>query len=340
MNVAPKRTPCYKVGMASGATTTLQGYCNRMQTLHCDQRGGQPRPHKPTLLLAVLSLADSGQLTENRIVYGPELLTLFKQLFDVVRKPTDQCTPWNPFFFLRRERFWHLHPVPGKGAVLEAMRAPHSASGLLSVVAHASLDDDLFALIAQPACREALRLALVDRYFSAQRRELLKLSGEERDIGKVRESWARAGYQVGRGDVSGATEYVRSAAFARTVRQAYDYRCAACGIRFIYENVTIIDAAHLIPFEERPDNSPQNGMALCKNHHWLMDCRLIAPGPARRDRYDDLRWHVREGLDERIEGQREVLALQNRRVIKPADERLWPKREAIDRRMLMLQEAS
>ena len=50
------------------------------------------------MLLAVLALADNGQLVENKIVYGPELLELFKRFFTIVRGATDQCTPWNPFF--------------------------------------------------------------------------------------------------------------------------------------------------------------------------------------------------------------------------------------------------
>ena len=101
----------------------------------------------------------------------------------------------------------------------------------------------------------------------------------------------------------------------------------------------IIDAAHLIPFGEIPDNSPQNGIALCKNHHWLMDSRLIAPGPARGGRYDDLRWHVRADLDDRIDGERDLVKLRDRKVIVPADARLWPKPEAVDRRLAMLREA-
>lgn len=325
--------------MSYAVDSVLRNYCSRLQSLHTDRRAdGGARPHKAVMVLAVLSLADNGQLTENRIVYGPELLDLFKRFFLVVRGPTDQCTPWNPFFHLRREGFWHLHPLAGKAAVLESVRAPHSAGVLQSTVAYASLEDDLFGLVTQPVSRETLRLAIVERYFSAQQKEVLALCGEERDIGRVRETWQNNQYQVGPEEASGTPESVRSTAFARTVRQAYDHRCAACGIRFLFESITIIDAAHLIPFERQPDNSPQNGMALCKNHHWLMDCRLIAPGPARGSQYDDLRWHVRKGLNERIEGQREVLRLRNKTVILPSDERLRPKREAIDHRMDMLVE--
>lgn len=311
----------------------------RFQALHCDQHEGRPRPHKAVMLLAVLSLADNGQLVENKISYGPELLELFKRFFAVVRGPTDQCTPWNPFFFLKSEKFWHLHAVPGKEAVLEAMDAPRSAAKLASLVAFASLDEDLFALVAQPASRVDLRMAIIERYFSGQRAELLALCGEERDIGRVRETWLAEGYQVGRGDADGASEIVRSAVFGRVVKQAYDYRCAACRVRFLYEDIMLVDAAHLAPFSESHDDSPQNGMALCKNHHWLMDTGIIAPGPAKGSDYDDLRWNVRKGLDGEIEGQREVLLLADKTVILPRDIRLRPKREAVDRRMSFLLEA-
>jgi len=194
-------------------------------------------------------------------------------------------------------------------------------------------------VILQAAARETLRISIIDRYFSAHRRALLVLCGEERDIGRVRDAWAQEGYQVGTGESEGVSENVRSAAFARTVRQAYDYRCAACGIRFLYDDVTVIDAAHLVPFRETHDDSPQNGIALCKNHHWLMDCLLIAPGPGGRRDYARPRWHVRSGLDDRIEGQRELLALRDRQVILPSDARLCPKPESLDRRMQLLREA-
>jgi putative restriction endonuclease len=317
----------------------VQEYCGRFQALHTGQHEGRPRPHKAVLLLAVLSLADNGQLAENKIVYGPELLELFKRFFAVVRGPSDQCTPWNPFFFLRSERFWHLHAVPGKEALLEAMDAPRSAAKLAGVVAFSSFDEVLFALVAQPASREALRMAIIDRYFTARRTELLAVCGEERDIGRVRETWVAEGYRVGRGDADGASDSVRSAVFGRVVKQAYDYRCAACRVRFLYEDIMLVDAAHLVPFSESHDDSPQNGMALCKNHHWLMDTGIIAPGPAKGGNYEDLRWYVRKGLDGEIEGQKEVLLLVDKTVILPRDVRLRPKREAVERRMAMLEEA-
>jgi len=317
----------------------LQKYSAKFQSLRRAPGPEQPRPHKPVMLLAVLSLADNGQLLNNMIFYAEELLELFKRYFDVVRLPTDQCTPLNPFFRMKSEGFWQLHAVRGQEAIVAAMRDPGGVGFLMANVAYASLDNDLFNLISQPATREALRIAIIEQYFDKHKAALLALCGEESSIGKVREEWRDCEYQVGRADAGDISKPVRSAVFARTVRKAYDYRCAACGIRFRYENVTLIDAAHLIPFNKTPDNSPQNGLALCKNHHWLMDCNMLAPGPGIRNNYNKPQWYIRDGLDDRIEGQRELIELNKRKLILPNDSRLHPKAEALDCRMEMLKEA-
>jgi len=117
-------------------------------------------------------------------------------------------------------------------------------------------------------------------------------------------------------------EGTRDTAFGRTVRKAYDYRCAACGIRVVLDDIYIVDAAHLIPFAEGHDDDPRNGIALCKNHHWSMDRALIAPG-------DDLLWRVSRILDDRIEGQRELLDLRNRSVLVPTNQRYHPRQDAL-----------
>ena len=46
-----------------------------------------------------------------------------------------------------------------------------------------------------------------------------------------------------------------------------------------------------------------------------MDRHLIAPGPGVRQNYEKPRWYVRKDLNDRIEGQRELLGLKNKTVI-------------------------
>lgn len=69
---------------------------------------------------------------------------------------------------------------------------------------------------------------------------------------------------------------VRDALFQRTVRDAYDARCAVTGLRIINGGGRAeIEAAHIRPVAEKGPDSPRNGIALCRTAHWMFDRGLI-----------------------------------------------------------------
>ncbi|MFD3801475.1 HNH endonuclease [Kocuria palustris] len=70
-----------------------------------------------------------------------------------------------------------------------------------------------------------------------------------------------------------------SAKFRRQVLKAYDFKCAICGSRFgnIEGVPSGIDAAHILAWTNYNLDVVQNGMALCKLHHWAFDGGLIMP---------------------------------------------------------------
>jgi putative restriction endonuclease len=149
--------------------TFLEHYARLFGTLHTDSEGNRPRPHKPVMLMSVLTMAEAGRLTDGRIYYSPDLLEIFARFFEIVRAGSDKRTPFNPFFYLRSEGFWQLHAQPGQEQILKRTRNIRGPGQLMEMVSHASLDDRLFALIADTKAREVLRLALIDRYFPFQR---------------------------------------------------------------------------------------------------------------------------------------------------------------------------
>jgi putative restriction endonuclease len=102
--------------------TPLEWYARLFGNLHTDREGDRPRPHKPFMLLSVLALAEAGWLADGCIRYSPDLLEIFGRFFEAVRAGSDKHTPFNPFFYLKSDGFWHLHPQPGKDAILEATR--------------------------------------------------------------------------------------------------------------------------------------------------------------------------------------------------------------------------
>ncbi len=122
------------------------------------------------------------------------------------------------------------------------------------------------------------------------------------------------------------TEYGRSPAFRRLILDIYDHQCAACGLRIrlpATNDVSFIDAAHLIPFVQSHNDHPTNGLALCKNHHWAMDRHILAPGP-------DLLWHVSPLIDpRRSNGEQELHNLAGRSLLLPKDPAFQPDEEGL-----------
>ena len=84
-----------------------------------------------------------------------------------------------------------------------------------------------------------------------------------------------------------------------------------------------MEAAHLIPYSESRNDMPTNGVALCPNHHWAMDRHLIAPCPDRKRPAGIWRVNMKR-LDDRIEGQRDLVALAEKDVIPPAEKKYYP----------------
>jgi putative restriction endonuclease len=281
---------------------------------------GRKSPHKAVMILAVIDLIASGETNGNQIIYGPELLEHFRRYFDVVKTDADSFTPILPFFHLRSAPFWHHRAVPGKEAVCEALNGPGGSKKMAEIIESAFLDDELFAALQQPALRQEIRDALICRYFPEKHDKLKQLAEEEERVGLYA--------QILRGRiekpdcVKEEPETVRDLAFARVVKRAYHYQCAACGLRILYDGISLVDAAHIIPFAESHDDDPRNGMALCKNHHWAMDQELIFP-------CSDNRWHVRKDIDDRIDSQRSLIDLNGKTLLLPEQKQYAPKHDAL-----------
>ncbi len=64
----------------------------------------------------------------------------------------------------------------------------------------------------------------------------------------------------------------REARFRLNIVSLYNYTCALTGYRLLtITSGSIIDAAHIHQFADSRNNDIRNGIALCKNAHWLFD---------------------------------------------------------------------
>src|SRR5260370_1986921 len=106
----------------------------------------------------------------------------------------------------------------------------------------------------------------------------------------------------------------------RSIVAAYNYTCALTGYRLTTVNAgSIVDAAHIHQFADSRNNDPRNGVALCKNAHWLFDNGLwtiagdysviVAVGRFSEDSPD----------------HKSLRDYHGQKVCLPSDNRLWPK---------------
>jgi putative restriction endonuclease len=263
---------------------------------------GGPAPHKPLLLLVILELAEQGLLPDGQLPLTPELAFRF-------------CTFWNAVAHHRTQRpdvrlpFHHLHR-DGFWAPLMADGKPSPDDRLTRCV---QLVPEFVAFARDPVYRDKARRVLIQTYFQPdQSSALLELVGlpvlseeEAADVTLPLPEEAK-----GRG---------REARFRLSVVAAYNYTCALTRYRLLTIDAGgIVDAAHIHQFSQSGNNDPRNGLALCKNAHWLFDNGLWTLA-------DDYTVLVATGqFTEESPDQKALRDYHGRKVQLPSNPALWP----------------
>ena len=260
------------------STDTLEKYVQKMERLRVDRAHGIA-PHKPLLLLAVIELIERGQIQENTISLSPDLAETFIKYWSKItdRKPNIAL----PFFHLKSDGFWHLHPNAGYEKVLDVADRITAISRLREVIAYVSLDDDFFVLFTDASNREIIRQTLIYVYLIEFKQEIEGLIAEEKQITEYEQSLISEVEHPFLFEKSTASipeeSSIRSAGFRQAIMGLYDYTCAVCRLRIVtMDGESATDAAHIIPFHISKNDDVRNGISLCKLHHWSFDKGLLS----------------------------------------------------------------
>jgi putative restriction endonuclease len=117
-------------------------------------------------------------------------------------------------------------------------------------------------------------------------------------------------------DYTTVEQAARSEAFRRAVRDAYDERCAVCGVRReTPDGRPEVEAAHIRAKAEGGPDDIRNGLALCKLHHWAFDNGWFISRP-------EYEVAVVDASDRA--GYTEFAALDGRQLQLPSDSRTHP----------------
>jgi putative restriction endonuclease len=258
-------------------------------------------PHKPLLLLVILEMIEQGDLASPLLKLTPELAFRFSQFGTVVaHRRTQRMDIRLPFFHLSSDGLWSAFTKEGSEAL-----DPKSTK-------YVQIDSEFFSLAQTADFRSQARLVLIRKYFEPAEQvalaSLVNVPIEELSTELIAVKEGDASYQTGR-DVR----------FRLDIVAAYGYTCALTGYRVTtIGGSSIIDAAHIHQFSESRNNDPKNGIALCKNAHWMFDQGLWSLD-------DDYRVLVAcEAFDEDSPGQRSLRDFEGLQVSLPSNKNLWP----------------
>lgn len=186
-----------------------------------------------------------------------------------------------PFFYLRTQGFWQAFTLE-----MTAAQSPESCFVC-------ELHEDFFDLLGDADFRLKARLLLVSRYFEPRERVALleslgmveNLKAESRKLKRGAPhpaDWEMLKAENLKPEIEGrrlneeaedaARKKGRSARFAVQVLSRYKFTCALTGLCCLTtDGAAIVDAAHIEPFAESQNDDIENGLALCKNAHWMFD---------------------------------------------------------------------
>lgn len=269
--------------------------------LRVDRSAG-PAPHQPLLLLVVAELAEQNKLTQPILELTGELTFRFLAYWTVVAARRPQKPDIHlPFYHLKATGGWTPLDETGQ-PTLERRRA-----------VAVQLEENFYAHLSDADFRERLRRVIIAKYFDdpVERATLYDLLGLPVPPADIVQADAKL-YEV-------AQERGREARFRLTVVPAYNYTCALTGYRLVTVDAgSIVDAAHIHQFADSRNNHPQNGIALCKNAHWMFDQGLWSVDDEFRVVVASWRFH--ESGAEALS----LIRLNGTTIYLPSDRNYWP----------------
>jgi len=259
--------------------TPLPDYLSKFSKLNVDKNRNRysagKAPHKPILLLSLMLLHSKGKVDLSDIKVDMHLSETWSELWRVLDYPRPGPIHL-PMYHMRSDGFWNVEFVAG-----ENVGQPKSIRQLERMVKSIRLDDDLIDALDDEVSRDRLINALLHGgYFSEE-----EVMGMKRSIETILSSFdyqERLSHDVlNEFNAEGVPDTFvngpsRSAGFRRSILETYDETCSVCGMNIrTSAGVSIIDAAHILPFSRFQNDDIRNGLALCKIHHWLFDRGII-----------------------------------------------------------------
>ena len=257
----------------------IEKYISKFQKLRVDRNKNRytlgKAPHKPILLLSLIILDKNNKIDLSNIKTNIYLRETWSELWELLEY--NRVGPIHlPLYHMKSDGFWDIEFREDV-----APHQPKSLNQLNDMVRSISLKSNLIELIEQEDSRAQLINSLLNGgYFSEieirNLQERIQVLDDSFEYEEKINSLIKKEFVM---DAMITEELLpsRSPAFRRSVLTAYDETCSVCGMKIITSSgVSVIDAAHILPFSKFKNDDIRNGLALCKIHHWLFDKGLMS----------------------------------------------------------------
>jgi putative restriction endonuclease len=252
----------------------LKDYCDLFSKIKVNKsKQSGEAPYKPILLLSVIELISESRIQDNKIYISDELIDTFDKYWKRLNPDSFKGGLALPFFHLKNDGFWKL-----KFSDSYDGGRPQTIPKIRADVDYAILDQDLYKLLQESESRRQLIDSLIEAWFSSGKKrlddileinEILQEEDTDTDQSVLALEETSKKYYLRK-------SLVRDAVFRKSVVHLYDYQCSFCGLKVIHSlTQSIVDGAHIKPFARFYDNQINNGLSLCKNHHWAFDQGLF-----------------------------------------------------------------
>lgn len=279
--------------------------------------------NKPILLLSVIEMVSQEQIKRNQIPLSAELIATFLNLWshlEPLRKPDIGL----PFYHLVSDGFWHYQPKPGFESLIAAKVRIRTPNIIRQTVEYAYLDDELWEILQNPQERSILTNVLINSWFTNKSQQIEQLF-QVNAFAELQDQLQRSGGKVYQPEELEDEQavIVRDGAFRKIVISTYNQRCAFCGLQ-ILDSVSqnIVDGSHIKPFSQFYDDRIDNGLSLCKNHHWAFDRFWFTIN-------DDYTIIVSDNLREDSPNAKPMREFRGDRIILPSQQQYYPRVDAM-----------
>ena len=225
----------------------------RCMKVHAPSRLGAALK-KPLLLLLLVSRIENNRVEENRFQFDDVEKKLDLLIREHGGRPTHSGSkPEQPFYHLRTSPFWIVKTQqeyePRKTALVSDLRRPES---------YGAFQPKVFRLLRSSG---EVRARVVDSILNEWWPESLH--------GDIRED-------LGLDRLDSRRRAQRDRQFTIDVLENFRYSSAFCGFHAVLNRIaTGIDAAHVHWRSLRGPDDVENGIALCKLHHWAFDKGIL-----------------------------------------------------------------